>query len=211
MQYLQKNALGTINTMTTETSINHVPTMTGGVGKRDLYRFYREHFIPGNPPSMKMRLLSRTIGIDRVVDEILLSFRHTQEMPWILPGVPPTDKQVEVALVMVVCIRAGKLVQENVYWDQATVLVQIGALDPNFVPKDLKSKGMQRQPVVGADAVKKILDPENVPSNQLIPKWTQQSRQTSRSTSIAGSSAANGGSRASTSRSESQASLPIRS
>ncbi len=91
--------------------------MTGGNGYHDLHRFYQDYFIPGNPPSLKMKLISRTIGTDRVVDEMFMSFRHTQEVPWILPGVAPTDRLVEVALVAIVCIRGGKLYREHIYWD----------------------------------------------------------------------------------------------
>jgi len=151
--------------------VNHIPTMTGGIGKQDLHRFYRDFFIPGNPPSLKIRLLSRTIGTDRVVDEMDVSFKHTQDMPWMLPGVPPTDKDVEVTLVSGVGIRGGKLYHEHIYWDQATVLVQIGMLDPKMVPKAFKDKGVKQMPVRGAEAAKKVVDEEGEPSNELIPDW----------------------------------------
>ena len=94
--------------------VNHVPTLTGGIGKKNLRRFYKDFFIPSNPESLTMRLISRTIGATQVVDEMIVSFKHTQEMPWMLPGVPPTDKDVEVALVSVVSIRGGKLYHEHV-------------------------------------------------------------------------------------------------
>lgn len=67
--------------MCVEPYVNHIPTMTGGIGYKDLHRFYRDYFIPGNPPSLKMKLLSRTVGTDRVVDEMYMSFEHTQVMP----------------------------------------------------------------------------------------------------------------------------------
>jgi hypothetical protein len=145
--------------MVDEPYVNHVPTMTGGIGQKDLHRFYKDYFIFGNPPSMNMRLMSRTLGADRVVDEMIVSFKHTQEVPWMLPGVKPTNKDVEVALVSVVCIRGGKLYHEHIYWDQATVLVQIGLLNP---------KGL---PVVGAEGARKVMDESSAPSNKLIKDW----------------------------------------
>ena len=155
-------------TMVSEPYVNHIPTMTGGIGYKDLYRFYRDFFIPNNPPSMKMRLISRTIGTDRVVDEMHIFFRHTQEIPWMLPGVKPTDKEVDVALVSVVCIRGKKLYHEHIYWDQATVLVQIGLLDPKLVPDQKLAK---RLPVVGAEGARKVLDEQSARSNELIDDW----------------------------------------
>lgn len=140
--------------------------MTGGIGYKDLHRFYRDYFIPGNPPSLKFKLISRTVGTDRVVDEMFLSFRHTQEVPWMLPGVAPTNKLVEVALVAIVCICGGKLYHEHIYWDQATVLVQVGLLDPK-----LSGKGFNRLPVVDNLGARKVLDEASAPSNELVPDW----------------------------------------
>ena len=108
---------------------------------------------------MNMRLLSRTVGTNRVVDELYFSFRHTQEVPWMLPGVRPTNKAVEVIIVSVVCIRGSKLYHEHIYWDQASVLAQIGLIDPKLLP------------VRGAAAARKVLDEKSQPSNQLIPDW----------------------------------------
>ncbi|KAL8736639.1 MAG: hypothetical protein Q9166_000005 [cf. Caloplaca sp. 2 TL-2023] len=166
LEFVTKDANATMATMVKEPYVNHIPTMTGGVGHKDLHRFYQDYFIPGNPPSLKMRLISRTVGTDRVVDEMFMSFRHTQEVPWILPGVAPTNKLVEFALVAIVCIRGGKLYHEHIYWDQATVLVQVGLLDPK-----LSSKGFNRLPVVDGSGARKVLDEASTPSNKLIPGW----------------------------------------
>ncbi|KAI5263014.1 carboxymethylenebutenolidase [Aureobasidium subglaciale] len=148
--------------------VNTVPTMTGGIGRDELDRFYRSVFLPGNPPSLKFRLLSRTIGVEKVVDEMIVSFRHTQVIPWILPDVPPTNKLVEVAVVSIVSIRGGNLWHEQLYWDQASVLVQVGLLDPKLVPDDMKRRGLQRLPVTGKEAAEKVLDESSHPSNDLI-------------------------------------------
>lgn len=115
-----------------------------------------------------MKLISRTVGTDRVVDEIFVSFQHTQEIPWMLPGVEPTGKLVEVALVAVVCIRGGKLYHEHIYWDQASVLVQVGLIDPSLLPG---GKETGRLPVVDGSGARKVLDLEGIPSNQLLRGW----------------------------------------
>ncbi|KAK7719182.1 hypothetical protein SLS57_005917 [Botryosphaeria dothidea] len=169
-KYTTKDAAKTMSTMIPQPYVNHVPTGTGGIGRGDLMRFYRDYFLPGIPPSMNIRLVSRTSGVDRVVDEMVVTFRHTKEVPWILPGVPPTNKPVQVAMVSVVCIRGGKLVHEKVYWDQASVLVQVGLLDPNVVPTNMRQKGLEQLPVLD-DSAKKVLDEEAIPSNELLDDW----------------------------------------
>lgn len=168
LEFASKNADATMMTMVEEPYVNHIPTLTGGMGYRDLHRFYRDYFIPGNPPSLEMRLVSRTVGVNRVVDEMHVSFRHTQEIPWMLPGIEPTNREVEVALVAIVCIRGGKLYCEHIYWDQATVLVQVGLLDPKLAPGN---KGKQQLPVVGKEGARKVLDARSTQSNELIPGW----------------------------------------
>jgi hypothetical protein len=139
-----------------------------------LKRFYSEYFT--NPPSMKITLLSRTIGTDRVVDEMHIRFKHTQEVPWILPGVPPTDKKVEILVVSIVALKGGKLHQEHVYWDQASVLVQVGLLDPKLVPQAAKDLGVAKLPVVGRRAARRVWkawdeSEEGEADNELIPGW----------------------------------------
>ncbi|KAF2433443.1 dienelactone hydrolase-like protein [Tothia fuscella] len=173
LEFVTRDPDKTMETMVARPYVNHVPTLTGGVGKKDLRRFYADYFIPSNPPSLKMRLISRTIGTDRVVDEMILSFKHTQEMPWMLPGVPPTNKSVEVALVSVVRVRGGKLEHEHIYWDQATVLVQLGLLDPKLIPDAFKDK-VKMLPVAGAESARKVADEDSEPSNDLIPDWNEE-------------------------------------
>ncbi|KAF2088457.1 carboxymethylenebutenolidase [Saccharata proteae CBS 121410] len=170
-RFATKNAEAAMGDMVPQPYVNNVPVATGGIGRGDLYRFYRDFFMPSNPTAMNLKLVSRTMGVDRVVDEMVISFRHAQEVPWMLPGVPPTNKPVKIAVVSVVCLRGGKLYSEHMYWDQASVLVQIGLLDAKLVPKTMKDKGMERLPVMGAESAQKILSRESVPSNKLIPKW----------------------------------------
>jgi len=89
---------------------------TGGVGYKNLYHFYKHHFIPLIPPSLTMKLVSRTVGSDRIVDEMVVKFRHDTRIDWMLPGVAPTNQLVEVALVSIVCIGGGKPYHEHIYW-----------------------------------------------------------------------------------------------
>ncbi|KAE8355062.1 hypothetical protein BDV28DRAFT_155662 [Aspergillus coremiiformis] len=137
-------------------AVTYTPTVSGGIGTHALRRFYEQNFLPTLPPSMRLRLISRTIGIDRVVDELHAAFQHTHEIPWMLPGVPPTRKPVEVILVSIVSLRSGRLYSEHVYWDQASVLVQVGLLDPKLVPQGVQ--GVDSLPVVGREAARRILE-----------------------------------------------------
>ena len=144
--------------------------MTGGFNPTDLETFYTHFFTPNtnnNKPQFKTTLLSRTLGTDRVVDELHVSFVHSQETPWILPGIPATNRRVEIVVVSIVCVKAGKLVHEHVYWDQASVLFQTGLLDPEkCVSEGLRKKGVRRLPVVGAEAAEAVLSEKGV-VNQL--------------------------------------------
>jgi carboxymethylenebutenolidase len=142
-------------TMLEDAYVNHIPVMTGGVGKPAVREFYSKYLIPQMPPDMELTPISRTIGTDQLVDEMVAKLTHTVWMEWILPGVPPTGKRVEVPVVAIVQFRDGKLAHEHIYWDQASVLVQVGLLDPGTLP------------VVGVDSARKAIDP-NLPSNTLI-------------------------------------------
>jgi len=159
-EFATRDVDATMATMVQEPYVNHVPTMTGGVGYRDLSRFYRHHFIPTTPADTKLIPISRTIGADRVVDEMLFCFTHDIEIDWMLPGLKPSGKYVEIPLVAIICFRGGKLYNEHIYWDQASVLVQIGALD---------LKGL---PVAGIATAKKLVD-ESLPSNELMKRWAE--------------------------------------
>ena len=144
-------------TMVEDAYVNHIPVMTGGVGKPALREFYSKYFIPQMPPDIDLAPVSRTIGTNQLVDEMLVKFTHTIQMDWMLPGIAPTGKRIEVAVVAIVQFRDGKLAHEHLYWDQASVLVQLGMLDPATLP------------VVGVDSARKVLDP-SLPSNALIDR-----------------------------------------
>jgi carboxymethylenebutenolidase len=154
-EFATKSTDETLATMVEDAYVNHVPVMTGGSGKPELRQFYSAHFIPKMPPDLEMVPVSRTIGTDQLVDEMVLRFTHSIVIDWMLPGIAPTGRRVEVALVVVVQFRDGKLAHEHIYWDQASVLAQLGLIDPD------------RLPVAGAESARKVLDP-HLPANALI-------------------------------------------
>ncbi|EME42768.1 hypothetical protein DOTSEDRAFT_176049 [Dothistroma septosporum NZE10] len=191
--FLRKDVQEVMGSFTGDGWVTCVPTMTGGMNRQELVMFYKDYFIPSSPPSLNLRLVSRTTGIDRIVDEMVISFKHTQEVPWILPGVKATNKVVHVALVSIVTVRGGKLVSEHMYWDQASVLVQVGLLDPNLVPGSFQKQGLKRLPVCGAEAASKVLDEESKPSNELIPDWKNRVKRQGASLPARPKQAVNGG------------------
>ena len=145
-----------------------LPTLEGGVGRKKLEEFYREFFVPSLVEDFEIRLVSRTMGVNRVVDEMIVSFTHSDDVDWILPGVPPTDKFVQIPMVSIIAVLGGKLVSEHMYWDQASVLVQVGLLDPKLLPKNFKNTGLKRLPVVGAEATKQLAEPQQQRYNKLL-------------------------------------------
>jgi carboxymethylenebutenolidase len=156
-EFVTRDTTATIDTMVPDAYVNHIPVLTGGVGSEQLREFYSRHFIPKMPPDTTIVPVSRTIGADRLVDEMIFRFTHTIEMDWMLPGIAPTGRTVEVPLVVIVHFRDGKLAHEHIYWDQASVLVQLGLLDPATLP------------VAGAESAAKVVDPTR-PSNELMKR-----------------------------------------
>ncbi|CAN5585072.1 hypothetical protein BH24CHL9_BH24CHL9_10120 [soil metagenome] len=155
-EFAAKDVDATMATMVADPCVNNVPVMSGGTGWDAVRAFYSTHFIPTLPPDVETVLVARTIGEDQLVDELIFRFSHTARMDWMLPVVPPTGRRIEVPLVVVVGIRGGKVSHERIYWDQASVLVQAGLLDPDELP------------VAGAETAAKVLAP-SLPSNTLIP------------------------------------------
>src|SRR5215470_8490287 len=151
------NTEDTLTTMVDDAYVNHIPVLTGGVGKEALREFYSKRFIPQMPPDTEITPVSRTIGTDQLVDEMIFKFTHTTRMDWILPGVAPTGRRVEVPLVAIVRFRDNKLAHEHIYWDQASVLVQLGLLDGKTLP------------VAGIESARKVLHPSER-ANALIDR-----------------------------------------
>ncbi len=140
----------TMDTMSDDPHLNHVPTMAGGVGKDGVRAFYRDHLVGKFfPPDVKMVSVSRTVGEDQIVEELFISFTHTTVIDWLLPGVAPTGKAVEMVVAVIVGFMDDKISHEHIYWDQASVLVQIGLLNPAGLP------------VTGVKSARKVLDPKS--------------------------------------------------
>src|SRR5260370_1548287 len=133
-EFTTQDTKATLETMVPDAYVNHIPVLTGGVGHEELREFYSKRFIPQMPPDTGMTPVSRTIGVDRVVDEMVFEFTHTIKMDWMLPGIEPTGKHVNVPLVVIVHFRDGKLAHEHIYWDQASVLPQLGLIDTDTLP-----------------------------------------------------------------------------
>jgi carboxymethylenebutenolidase len=150
-----------IATMTADPIVNQVPVLIGGSGRKQVHEFYQKYFLPQIPPDTEMIPVSRTIGQGRVVDEMVIRFTHTVPMDFMLPGIPPTGKRVQIAFVVVVQFDGDKLAQEHLYWDQASVLVQLGLLDHAGLP------------VVGAEGARSVLD-RSTPLNGLIRRDKQR-------------------------------------
>jgi carboxymethylenebutenolidase len=156
-EFVHLDLEATMATMTDDPYVNHVPVMTGGVGRDAVRTFYGNHFIGKWPADVEITPVSRTVGETQVVDELVLSFTHDVEMDQLLPGVAPTGRPVKLAFCVVAGGRDGKITHEHIYWDQASLLVQVGLLDP------------QGLPVTGAEQAENVLDPHARPLNQLMP------------------------------------------
>ncbi|GKZ75909.1 hypothetical protein AnigIFM56816_003367 [Aspergillus niger] len=167
----------TMATMVQEPYVNHIPTMTGGIGRAKLSNFYLHHFIFNNPDDTALELISRTVGIDRVVDEFIFSFTHDREVDWLIPGIPPTHKPLRIPFTSVVNIRGDRLYHEHIAWDQATVLVQLGLL-PQWLPFPYQLPGGKtptpgkrfeyKVPAGGVETAEKLKDESAVESNGMF-------------------------------------------
>lgn len=155
-EFEHKDADAAIATMTERPVLIHVPVGTGATGREPLRRFYRDIFIPQMPPDVELELLSRTVGQDRVIDEFVLSLTHTVQMDWFAPGIAPTGRRLRVPHVGVIAFEDGLIASEHIYWDQATVLLQLGVLDPDVA-------------ALGSEQADRLLDPE-APANALIDR-----------------------------------------
>lgn len=156
-EFEDKDADAALTTMSATPHLNHVPVMTGGIGRDAIRAFYATRFIPKMPPDAGIEPLSRTIGRDRIVDEFIFKCTHSVAMDWFLPGVPPTNRRVEVPTVAIVEFEGDRIASEHIFWDQASVLVQIGLLDAATLP------------VAGVATAEKMRDP-NQPSNALMTR-----------------------------------------
>jgi carboxymethylenebutenolidase len=135
----------TMETMVPEPYVHCIAVMSGGCGGEGVRHFYSKHFINQIPKDAKVTPISRTVGKDQVVDEFILTFTHDTQWDYLLPGIPPTGKRVELPHVLVMKFEKGKVAHEHVWWDQASLLVQVELLDPANLP------------VVGVEQARKLL------------------------------------------------------
>ncbi len=154
-EFVERSVDATMATMTDTPYVTHVPVLTGGYGRDEVRTFYASWFVGRWPADTQVSQVSRTLGQGRVIDELIVTFTHDVEMPALLPGVAPTGRKVALPHVVVMGIVGGKVAYEHIYWDQASLLVQVGLLDP------------ARLPVSGAEQARKLRDP-TLPSNELI-------------------------------------------
>jgi carboxymethylenebutenolidase len=154
-EFVERDVDATMATMADAPYLTHVPVLTGGYGRDEVRRFYETYFVGRWPVDTQITQISRTIGQGRVIDELIVSFTHDAEMPAILPGVEPTGRKVELPHVVVMGINDGKVSYEHIYWDQGSLLAQIGMLDPTKLP------------ITGVEQARKLVDPK-LPSNELI-------------------------------------------
>ncbi len=153
-EFAAKSPEQALATMTAEPYVNLVPLMFGACGREELYDFYANHFLNQIPPDLETVPVSRTVGQGRVVDEMILRFTHSIRLDWVLPGIAPTGRRVEIPLIAVVQLEGDKVAHEHIYWDQASVLVQVGLLD-------------RALPVRGGEIAAQVLNPTQ-PMNELI-------------------------------------------
>lgn len=157
-EFEDKDAKASCDTMVEHPFVNHVPTLAGGQGRPQLEHFYSKYFIPHMPEDVEQILISRTVGQNRIVDEFIFRCTHTKQIDWLLPGVPPTGRKLELAFVVIISFEGGKMQSEHIYWDQGSALVQVGLIAPDKLP------------VVGAEGARKMIDPTAVPSNALLKR-----------------------------------------
>ncbi|PNH57740.1 hypothetical protein VD0003_g201 [Verticillium dahliae] len=181
-EFGERSVEKTMATMVEQPYVNHIPTLTGGVGRERLTDFYRHHFIFSNPADTELELVSRTVGIDRVIDEFVFQCTHDRVIDWLLPGVPPTGKALTIPFTSVVNVRGDRLHHEHIAWDQATALRQLGLL-PEYLPFPYAIDGHTpaegrrfeyRVPGAGAETSAKLADEGAVESNAMFAYTTRE-------------------------------------
>jgi carboxymethylenebutenolidase len=155
-EFVDRDLDAAMATMAPDPYVFHVPAMTGGDGFESVRAFYGAHFIGKWPEDTAITPVSRTVGENQVVDELILSFTHDIEMDAILPRVPPTGKNVTLPFCVVVGFEDGKVKHEHIYWDQASALAQIGLIDPDELP------------VTGGEQAANLLQRRAEPMNRLM-------------------------------------------
>jgi carboxymethylenebutenolidase len=133
-EWVMKDAKAALATMSDDPHVLMVPIAIGGRGRDGVYDYYHNYFLAQLPADIRPVPISQVVGTDTLVEEAVFHFTHDQVMDWLIPGVPPTGKHVEVGVVAIVKFEDGKIASEHLYWDHASVLAQVGVLDPDAVP-----------------------------------------------------------------------------
>jgi carboxymethylenebutenolidase len=110
-----------------DVALTTLPVGTGARGADALRRHLAEDVLPHRPVDLATTRVSRTGDRWRVVDEELVAFTHDRELPWLVPGLAPTGRRVEVLAISVVTVRRQRIVQHRTLWDHHGLLVQLGA------------------------------------------------------------------------------------
>lgn len=130
-EFVDHDVAATMKTMAAEPYVHNVPTLSGGDGHAGVVDFYTHHFVGKMPADTRIERISRTVGRDQVVDELIMYFTHDCPIDYMLPGIPPTGRKVALPQMK---FKGDKVAHEHIYWDQACVLAQIGLLDPSKLP-----------------------------------------------------------------------------
>lgn len=133
-EFVLKDARAALNTMSDNPHVLMVPVSRGGRGRDEVYRFYDDSFLAHLPADIAPVPISQVVGANILAEEAVYQFTHDRAMDWIIPGVPPTGKRIEVGVVGIITFENGKIATEHLYWDHASVLAQIGVIDPARVP-----------------------------------------------------------------------------
>jgi len=126
-EFISQDVESAISTMTDDAYVHLIPIQFCAHGKEAVKEFYSNQLIGKIPPDVSFKPISRTVGEIQIVEERSYSLTHTQEI-FLLPGIPPTNKFIEFSIIIIVGFRDGKIAYERLYWDQVSVLEQIGLL-----------------------------------------------------------------------------------
>ncbi|KAK7191588.1 hypothetical protein PSPO01_02037 [Paraphaeosphaeria sporulosa] len=181
-EFGERDVARTMATMVAQPYVNHIPTLTGGIGQERLTAFYSNHFVHANPDDTELEMVSRTVGIDRVVDEFVFKLTHDRQVDWLLPGIPPTGKYLKIPFTGIIGMRGDRLCHEHIHWDQGTAMRQAGLL-PEWTkfpyPIDGKEAPAGKRfevnlPTTGVDTARKLVDEGALESNSLMDaKWRE--------------------------------------
>ena len=141
-----RDVSATMDTMTDDPHLLNVPTGRGGQGRAGVQRFYTDEFIGTLPDDVQVQSLGLAVGLSRIAEEVVMTFTHDRVMPWILDRIEPTGRKVRIPQLAVVGFRDDKVAFEHIWWDQASVLAQVGVFDPEGLP------------VVGSEQAKALFD-----------------------------------------------------